>query len=57
MLRIFRPAVRDAFTPQSDIDVPVAFEGRLDPDLLELGGLQQGHLDLFGRKVDLRRLT
>ena len=41
-------------TPDSDIDVLLEFEAGTDPDLLELGGMQQDLSDLFGREVDLK---
>lgn len=53
-LRVFGSILRPDFGPESDIDVLVEFEPGVDPDLLELGGMQQDLSDLFGREVDLK---
>lgn len=53
-LHIFGSALRDDFSSLSDIDVLVEFEPGFDPDLFELGGMQQDLSDLLGRDVDLR---
>ncbi|MEZ6233730.1 MAG: nucleotidyltransferase family protein [Phycisphaerales bacterium] len=53
-LRIFGSALRPDFGPDSDIDILVEFQAGVDPDLFELGGMQQDLSDLFGREVDLK---
>lgn len=53
-IRLFGSVLRPDFGPDSDIDVLVEFEPGVDPDLFELGGIQQDLTDLFGREVDLK---
>ncbi len=53
-LRLFGSVIRQDFRPDSDVDVLVEFESGVDPDLFELGGIQQDLSDLFGRVVDLK---
>lgn len=53
-LRLFGSVVRDDFGPDSDVDILVEFRPGIDPDLFDLGGLQQDLSDLFGREVDLK---
>lgn len=53
-IRVFGSALRPDFSPDSDLDVLVEFEAGVDPDLFELGGLQQDLSDLLGRDVDLK---
>ncbi|MBK7405509.1 MAG: nucleotidyltransferase family protein [Phycisphaerales bacterium] len=53
-VRIFGSALRADFGPESDLDMLVEFAPGVDPDLFELGGIQQDLSDLFGREVDLK---
>jgi predicted nucleotidyltransferase len=53
-LRVFGSILRPDFGPHSDIDVLIEFEPGVDPDLFELGGMQQDLSDLIGRDVDLK---
>lgn len=53
-LRIFGSCARGELTPDSDIDVLIEFQPGIDPDLFELGGMQQDLSDIFGRDADLK---
>lgn len=53
-LRVFGSALRGDFGPTSDIDVLLEFQPGVDPDLFELGGMQQDLSDLLGHEVDLK---
>ena len=53
-LRIFGSFVRNQLTPESDVDVLLEFQPGVDPDLFELGGMQQELSDIFDREVDLK---
>ena len=53
-LRVFGSVPRGDSGPDSDLDVLLEFEAGVDPDLFELGGMQQDLTDLFGREVDLK---
>ena len=54
-LAVFGSALRDDFTPDSDVDVLVEFEPDHVPGLLGVAGLELELSRLFaGRKVDLR---
>lgn len=53
-LRVFGSAVRGELRSDSDLDLLLEFEPGVDPDLLELGGMQQDLSDIFGREVDLK---
>ena len=53
-LRIFGSYVRGDLTPDSDIDVLIEFQAGVDPDLFELGGMQQDLTDILGREADLK---
>ncbi len=53
-LRVFGSAVNGNFTPESDVDVVLEFQPGVDPDLFELGGMQQELTAIFGRLVDLK---
>jgi uncharacterized protein len=53
-LRVFGSVLRPDFRPGSDIDVLLEFEPGIDPDLFELGGIQQDLSDLLGRDVDVK---
>jgi predicted nucleotidyltransferase len=52
-LSLFGSILRDDFTPESDIDVLVEFDGPT-PSLLDLGGMQVELTEMFGRFVDLK---
>ena len=54
-LSVFGSALREAFGPESDIDVLVEFEPGRTPGLLGIARMELGLSELFsGRKVDLR---
>ena len=53
-LRVFGSAARGALTPESDIDLLIEFAPGVDPDLFELGGMQQDLTELLDREVDLK---
>jgi predicted nucleotidyltransferase len=53
-LRVFGSLVRGEASPDSDIDLLLEFEPGVDPDLFELGGMQQDLTDIFGREADLK---
>ncbi|MBC7772670.1 MAG: nucleotidyltransferase domain-containing protein [Pyrinomonadaceae bacterium] len=53
-MRLFGSVLRDDFGPESDVDVLLEFGPGVDPDLFELGGIQQDLTDLFQREVDLK---
>ena len=52
-LSLFGSILRDDFTPESDIDVLVEFNGP-SPSLLDLGGMQVELTEMLGRFVDLK---
>ena len=53
-LRLYGSFVRNELTPESDIDILLEFQPGIDPDLFELGGMQQELSDIFDREVDLK---
>jgi predicted nucleotidyltransferase len=53
-LSIFGSALRDDFTPASDVDVLVEFDPLRIPGLIRLGGMAIELSEIIGRKVDLR---
>lgn len=53
-LRLYGSFVRGELTPESDIDVLLEFQAGVDPDLFELGGMQQDLTEIFGREADLK---
>jgi predicted nucleotidyltransferase len=53
-LRVFGSVLRDDFAEGSDLDILLEFPPGVDPDLFELGGMQQDLSELFGREVDLK---
>jgi len=53
-LRIFGSFARNQLTPESDVDVLLEFQNGVDPDLFELGGMQQELSGIFDREVDLK---
>ena len=52
-LSLFGSILRDDFTPESDVDVLVEFDGP-SPSLLDLGGMQVELSEMLGRFVDLK---
>lgn len=53
-LSIFGSALRDDFTPASDVDVLVEFDPLRIPGLIRLAGMEIELSEIIGRKVDLR---
>ncbi|MBX3390256.1 MAG: nucleotidyltransferase family protein [Phycisphaeraceae bacterium] len=53
-IRIFGSFARGDQTPESDIDILLEFTAGSDPDLFELGGMQQDLCEIFNREVDLK---
>lgn len=51
-LAIFGPALRDDFTPGSDVDVLVWFEPEARVGLITLGGIARRLSHILGRAVD-----
>ena len=52
-LALFGSVLREDFTPESDVDVLVAYRTGAHPSLLEQGALVADLERLFGRSVDL----
>lgn len=52
-LAIFGSALRDDFTPESDVDVLVEFEPGHCVGLISFAGMANELSDLIGRRVDL----
>jgi predicted nucleotidyltransferase len=50
----FGSALRDDFTPASDVDVLVEFDPLHIPGLIRLAGMEIELSEIIGRKVDLR---
>jgi uncharacterized protein len=53
-LALFGSAIRDDFTPESDVDVLVEFEPGRVPGFIKLAGMEIELSSLLGRKVDMR---
>jgi predicted nucleotidyltransferase len=53
-LSVFGSALRDNFTPASDVDVLVEFDPLHIPGLIRLAGMEIELGEIIGRKVDLR---
>lgn len=53
-IRVYGSLVRGERDEHSDLDLLVEFQPGVDPDLFELGGLQQDLSDLLGATVDLK---
>lgn len=53
-LAVFGSALRDDFTPQSDVDFLVVFEKGKEPGLITLAGMEDELSEIVGRKADLR---
>jgi len=52
-LSLFGSVLREDFSPESDIDVLVAFEPGAQRSLFDLVEMRDELMDLFGREVDL----
>ena len=53
-LSLFGSAIRDDFSPESDIDLLVEFHPTVRVSLFDLGGMAVELTELLGRQVDLR---
>ena len=53
-LSLFGSALRDDFTPESDLDILVEFDASHIPGLIRLAGMEIELAGLLGRKVDMR---
>ena len=53
-LSFFGSALRDDFTPESDLDILVEFDPAHIPGLIRLAGMEIELTGLLGRKVDMR---
>jgi predicted nucleotidyltransferase len=53
-LSLFGSALRDDFTPDSDLDILVEFDPAHIPGLIRLAGMEIELTSLLGRKVDMR---
>lgn len=52
-LKIFGSALRDDFTPESDIDLLVEFEPGTKVGLFRFNAIERALSEFFGRKTDL----
>ena len=53
-LSLFGSALRDDFTPDSDLDILVEFDPAHIPGLIRLAGMEIELTSILGRKVDMR---
>jgi predicted nucleotidyltransferase len=53
-LALFGSALRDDFTPESDVDILVEFEPGHVPGFIKLAGMEIELGSVLGRKVDMR---
>jgi len=53
-LSLFGSALRDDFTPESDLDILVEFDPAHIPGLIRLAGMEIELTEIIGRKVDMR---
>jgi predicted nucleotidyltransferase len=53
-LALFGSALRDDFTPESDVDVLVEFEAGHVPGFIKLAGMEIELSRMIGHKVDMR---
>jgi len=53
-LAVFGSALREDFTPESDVDVLVEFDSRHIPGFIRLAGMEIELGRILGRKVDMR---
>ena len=51
---VFGSALRQDFSPDSDIDILVEFHPEYTPGLIKLAGIEIELSNIIGRKVDLR---
>jgi predicted nucleotidyltransferase len=53
-LSLFGSALRDDFTPESDLDILVEFDPAHIPGLIRLAGMEIELAEMLGHKVDMR---
>lgn len=53
-LSLFGSALRDDFSPESDLDILVEFDPAHIPGLMRLAGMEIELSEILGRKVDMR---
>jgi predicted nucleotidyltransferase len=53
-LSLFGSALRDDFTPESDLDILVEFDPDHIPGFIRLAGMEIELTEILGRKVDMR---
>ena len=53
-LSLFGSALRNDFTPESDLDILVEFDPSHIPGLIRLAGMELELGEILGRKVDMR---
>jgi predicted nucleotidyltransferase len=53
-LSLFGSALREDFTPESDLDILVEFDPSHIPGLIRLAGMELELGEILGRKVDMR---
>ena len=53
-LSLFGSALRDDFTPESDLDILVEFDPAHIPGFIRLAGMEIELTEILGRKVDMR---
>jgi len=53
-LSLFGSALRDDFSPESDLDILVEFDPTHIPGLIRLAGMEIELTEILGRKVDMR---
>ena len=53
-LSLFGSALRDDFTPESDLDILVEFDPAHIPGFMRLAGMEIELTEILGRKVDMR---
>ena len=53
-LSLFGSALRDDFSPESDLDILVEFDPAHIPGLIRLAGMEIELTEILGRKVDMR---
>jgi len=53
-LSLFGSALRDDFSPESDLDILVEFDPAHIPGFIRLAGMEIELTEILGRKVDMR---
>jgi predicted nucleotidyltransferase len=53
-LSLFGSALRDDFSPESDLDILVEFDPAHMPGFIRLAGMEIELTEILGRKVDMR---